>query len=123
VIAKGLLSNFDDLWSRSWNEFDFALPDCESSAAAQHRFCDAVRKIVHQNPGSILGVSSHGCVIALFLNSIDKSFSREQADKLRNPDVIKITATENGFQWDRDFNFLGLDDITTPYHATPIDFC
>lgn len=123
VIAKGLLSNFDDVWSRSWNEFDFALPDCESSAAAQRRFCEAVRKIVHQNPGSILGVSSHGCVIALFLNSIDKSFSREQADKLRNPDVIKIIATENGFQWDRDFNLSGLDDITTPYHATPIDFC
>src|SRR5262249_47891398 len=123
VIAKGLLSNFDDVWSRSWNEFDFALPDCESSAAAQRRFCEDVRKIVHQNPGSILGVSSHGSVIALFLNSIDNSFSGEQAEELRNPDAIKIMATENGFQWDGTFSLSGLDDITPPSHATPIDFC
>jgi 2,3-bisphosphoglycerate-dependent phosphoglycerate mutase len=122
VIAKGLLSNFEEVWRRSWNDFDFALPDCESSAAAQHRFCEAVREIVHQNPRSILVVSSHGSVIALFLNSIDKLFSLEQADRLRNPDVIKIIATENGFDWDRDFRLSGLDEITTPYHATPIDF-
>ena len=122
VIAKGLLSNFEDVWSRSWSDFDFALPDCESSTAAQHRFCQAVRKIVDHNIGSTLGVSSHGSVIALFLNSIDRSFLRHQADRLRNPEVIKIIATENGFHWVRDFRLSGLDDIATPYHDTPIDF-
>ena len=122
VIAKGLLTNFTEIWTRSWNDFTFALPDCESSAAAQHRFCKAVLKIIHKNPGSIVGISSHGGVIALFLNSIDKLFSREQADKLRNPDVIKVVATENAIHWDRDFVLPGLDEITTPYHTTPIDF-
>jgi len=61
-------------------------------------------------------------VIALFLNSIDNLFSQKQADKLRNPDVIKIVATENDLHWDWDFRLPGLDEITTAYHTTPIDF-
>jgi hypothetical protein len=101
---------------------------CRVAKVPRPRSADSVKLsersfIRIQDPGSVVGVSSHGSVIALFLNSIDTSFSRNQADKLRNPDVIKIIATENGFHWDRDFSLSGLADIATPYHATPIDFC
>jgi 2,3-bisphosphoglycerate-dependent phosphoglycerate mutase len=122
VVAKVLLPNFDEICMRSWDDFDFALPDCESSSAAQARFCGAVQRIFEQDQGATVAICSHGNVIALLLNHLDKSYSRQDSEKIRNPDVIKIVATEGRFLWDREFFLPGLEDIATHQIATPIDF-
>ena len=122
VISQVLLESFEEVWARSWDDFDFALPGCETSAAAQFRFCSAIQKIVHQDRGSVLGVSSHGNVIALLLNQLDRQYSRAHADRIRNPDVFKIVAGEKGLVWDRSFHLPGLESIATPQDSTPIRY-
>jgi 2,3-bisphosphoglycerate-dependent phosphoglycerate mutase len=122
VISKVLLPDFGEVWTRSWEDFDFALPGCETSAVAQSRFCNAIQRIVHRDRGSVLGISSHGNVIALFLNHIHKEYSRSHADKIRNPDVFKVTAGGEGLTWHRDFLLPGLEGISTPHESTPISF-
>lgn len=122
VISKTLLPSFEEVWNRSWEDFDFALPECETSAAAQRRFCGALQRIATAHEGSVLGISSHGNVIALFLNFIDRNFSRDHADTIRNPDVFKVRVGKDGWSWDRRFELPGLDRISTHHAETPIRF-
>jgi broad specificity phosphatase PhoE len=96
------------------------MPGCENSQSAQKRFVAAVSKTADQNPGTALGVSSHGNVIGLFLNHIDDGFHREATETLRNPDVIRVVADAGEFHWDREFRLRGLDTIATSHSATPL---
>lgn len=120
-ISFGLLDNFAEVWRDSWDDFDFALPDCESSRDAQTRVVGAVTEIVARNRGHRIGLSTHGNVLGLFLNHIDPAFGRKEADRLTNPDVIRVTADENGFTWDRDFHLPGLAEVATHPGQTPTE--
>jgi 2,3-bisphosphoglycerate-dependent phosphoglycerate mutase len=121
LVSECLIPDFEQVWARSWTDFDFRLPGCESSSAAQERFCKAVRRIVAENPGATIAISSHGNVIGLLLNHLDNSCAREQAERLMNPDVIRLVATETTLSWDRDFRLPGLRDIATTWQIIPIE--
>jgi 2,3-bisphosphoglycerate-dependent phosphoglycerate mutase len=108
------------IWKKSWEDFNFAIPECESSLEAQARFVAAVKRIVETHHGMTIGISSHGNVIALFLNHLDPSFKREHAERIRNPDVIKLTFEENSFVWHSQFVLSGIDDIATHHSETKI---
>lgn len=118
-ISFGLLDNFAEVWRNSWDDFDFALPGCESSGEAQIRFVSAVEAVVKRYPGDRIGISTHGNVLGLFLNHIDPAFGRTETDALTNPDLIRVVANAKGFIWDRDFEPAGLRDISSHPSQTP----
>lgn len=120
LISDGLIDGFQDVWRKSWIDFDFALPRCESSFSAQKRFVDAVSILRQENSGKTIAVSSHGNVIGLFLNWLDNSYGGRQAEKLTNPDVIRIIFENNLFSWDHKFLLPGLENISTNYSETII---
>lgn len=122
IVAKGLIRNFHEVWEKSWNDFDYCLPECESSAKAQSRFVGAVQELARTNRGATIGVSTHGNVIALFLNHLDRSFTRHHADKIRNPDILRIEFDGSSFSWICDFAPPGLADLATHQSATPLRF-
>ena len=121
LVIKKLTKDFGEIWSKSWEDFSFALPGCENSFDAQKRFVNAVNEIQKSNTGKTIGISTHGNVIALFLNSIDQTFSIKDADQLKNPDVIRVEVKGNRFQWDRNFRIQELDEMATDHWETPVD--
>ena len=70
-ISGGIDRNFYETWRRSWEDFSFRMPRCESSADAQTRFLAAVNGILSEPVGGTIGICSHGNVIGLLLNAID----------------------------------------------------
>ena len=120
-LANGVRIDFQEVWDRSWADFAFALPECESSFQAQNRFVRAVREITQDRSGPI-GICGHGNVMALLLNHLEPTYGREDADRLRNPDVVKLVVEEAGLRWDSEFNLPGLDDVATHARETPVDW-
>ena len=118
VLAREIVRDFQDIWRRSWDDFHFALPGGESSFDAQHRFVAAVADIFGGHSNKTIGISTHGNVMGLFINHIDRAFGREQAEGLRNPDVVRVTANDR-LVWDREFRLPGLGNIATDNKETP----
>lgn len=121
LLTHGLVDEFYEIWRRSWDDFQWALPGCETSSDSQRRFVSAVDKILSADDAKTIGVCAHGNVIALYLNRIDPSVGMEQAGKLTNPDVIRIVAQDGRLVWDRDFHLPGLGKIATNHSQTPVD--
>lgn len=121
LIAPNLTDDFASIWDKSWRDFSFALPGCESSAIAQRRFARAIVSISKANAGSTLAVSTHGNVFGLFLNYIDESNGKFETEMLRNPDVARLVCKNGHYTWDRDFRLAGLENIATHHSETPLD--
>lgn len=119
LAVKEIVRDFQEIWRRSWDDFNFSLPGCESSLDAQQRFVAAVKDIFAGCSHKTIGISTHGHVMGLFLNHIDRDFGREQADRLTNPDVVRVVARDR-LVWDREFRLPGLENIATDYKETPV---
>jgi 2,3-bisphosphoglycerate-dependent phosphoglycerate mutase len=121
LIAKDIIDGFYNIWCKSWEDFDFALPGCETSAQAQDRIVTVVSKLAVSNQGKIIALSTHGNVIGLFLNWIDNTVGRMEAENFRNPEIIKVTMNGEKFKWDKHFILSGLTVISTDHKETPIE--
>ena len=121
LITKTWVDDFHDIWCKSWEDFSFALSGCETSKSAQCRFVSAVTRISDTRESQVIAISTHGNVMGLFLNWVDRSIGREDAEKLVNPDIVKIARHDGSFSWDRTFHLKGLAGITTEHEDTPID--
>ncbi len=113
LVAKTMVDGFYEIWCRSWEDFNFALQGCESSAHAQRRFVAAVTRIADSSWDETIGISTHGNVIGLFLNSIDTTAGRHEAEQLMTPDVLRVVRQNRVFNWDRDFRLPGIEPIAT----------
>ena len=118
LVVQGIVDDFSDIWRRSWDDFNFAMPGCESSLDAQKRFVAAVEDILAGNKRETIGISAHGNVIGLFLNHIHPAFGKAEAEALTNPDVVRVLAGDR-FIWDQEFRLPGLENIATNHLETP----
>jgi len=119
-ISGGIVANFTEIWNRSWADFDYALPNRESSRAAQRRFVNAFCEVLDRSEATTLGICAHGNVIGLLLNRIDPAYGRAESEALTNPDVLRILATDGKLHWDRSFQLPGLAGLATDHSDTPI---
>jgi 2,3-bisphosphoglycerate-dependent phosphoglycerate mutase len=108
----------EEIWQKSWADFSFALPGCESSTAAQARICRAVADIAGRTR-RVSALFTHGNVIGLFLNSLDAGYGRLEAEALTNPDVIKVDYGDVDLRWDSQFRLAGLERIATAHISMP----
>jgi 2,3-bisphosphoglycerate-dependent phosphoglycerate mutase len=111
----------DHLWHRAWEDFSFCLDGGENSAAAQVRICRAIRAIA-EKAQDVTVIFTHGDVIALFLNTLSSHCGRNVAERLTNPDVLKLDWSEGTFAWDSHFRLAGLESIATDHRQTPREF-
>lgn len=119
-LGIGFDEDFWAIWRASWEDFDFARPGFETSREAQRRFAEAMAVILSKHAGKTIGVCSHGNVIGLFLNHLDARNGRETAERLTNPDVLKLRADGAAIEWDRTFRLPGLVDLVTDPADTPL---
>lgn len=118
-LLFGWMDDFNDHWARVWNDFHYALPNCETAHQAQSRFVTALLNICQNSSESILGISTHGAVIGLFLNHLSSHFNLKETKKLRNLEILKLSFNKNSFTWDQAFSLKDLDGIASPHHETP----
>ena len=121
-ITIGLRPDFEAVMARSWREFSYALPGCESSEEAQRRMRPAIERIVGRHSGRTVAVCSHGNAISLFLHSLDTAFGIDGMKAIRNPDVVRILADGDGMRRDAAFELDGLADIATDHRDSPLEW-
>ena len=121
-IINSLRTDFSDIWQRAWEDFSFALPDCESHGEAQKRFLAAVGSILLESSGKTIAICAHGAVIGLLLHAIEPHSGRQQADVLTNPDVLCVDIHGDNWTWDRAFKLPGLSQVVSHHTETPIDW-
>ncbi len=119
-VVQKVVKDFKSIWLKSWSDFDFKMPECESSREAQNRFVSAVKGLANDNEGRTIAVSTHGNVLGLFLNYIDSKHAIQTAEKITNPDVLRVFFDQNQFKWDESFCLPGLDQITSHHDQTPV---
>lgn len=100
-LLDGRVPDYRALLRQTWQDFEFAAPGGESNSACQRRVVAAVHDIISKHSEYTLLLVSHGNAIAIFLNSIDRSFGYEGWAAMKNPDLFKIEATDGGFVWNR----------------------
>jgi 2,3-bisphosphoglycerate-dependent phosphoglycerate mutase len=105
--------DWDTVWKRAWADFDFAFPDGESSRQAQARMYEATLDVVRASRARTLALASHGNVIGLLLQHIDRRFAFEHACAIRNPDVLRITYDGAALRWDAEFTLGALAAFAT----------
>jgi 2,3-bisphosphoglycerate-dependent phosphoglycerate mutase len=87
-LVDGFAADFAALVERSFAEPDFALPGCESAAAAQRRVVAAIAPLARAD--QTIAIGSHGQLISLFLNARDPGFGFAQWQAMPFPDVIIV---------------------------------
>lgn len=119
-VVPGWCLDFTEVWRRSWEDFSYAVEGCESSWTCRSRMAAAVEAIVARHPGETLGLGSHGNAIALFLHYADPSVNITDAERIRNPDILRVEHAEGRFRWDRSFSAgKELDLLATDFRDTP----
>ena len=119
-IAGVWMSDFRDVWRRSWADFSYALAGGETSWVCRERITAAIAAIVARHPGETIGCGSHGNAIGLFLNHVDPAFGVVEASALRTPEITRVRHRDGAFAWDRDFApGAPLDALATDFARTP----
>jgi len=101
-LAAGSDNWLEEL-KKTWDDFDYHLPDGESSAICQARVRLCILEILKQSQGHKIAVGSHGNAIGLLLNSIDPAFRFAQWQAMGNPHVYKVVWDGTGLRWDKSF--------------------
>jgi 2,3-bisphosphoglycerate-dependent phosphoglycerate mutase len=104
-LKEDFVEDFLEVLRQTWLDFEFALPNCESSRDCQDRIRGCIDGLVAEHSGENVLVSSHGNAIGLFLNALDSTFGFDEWSRLRNPDMFKIDYTDDTPKWDRSFVF------------------
>ncbi|HZF31497.1 MAG TPA: histidine phosphatase family protein [Gammaproteobacteria bacterium] len=112
-FTRDPVHDWDTLWKKVWSDFDFAFPDGESSRQAQARMYEATLQVVTTSVARTLAISSHGNVIGLLLQHIDRRFAFEHACAIRNPEVLRVTFDGASLRWDADFSLDALASFAT----------
>jgi 2,3-bisphosphoglycerate-dependent phosphoglycerate mutase len=119
-IAAGWISDFRDVWRRSWEDFSYALDGGESSWSCRQRIAVAVDTIVARHPGEIIGLGSHGNAIALFLHYVDPTFTVADASAIRTPEISRVVHRDGRFVWERAFSAGPVfEALATDFRETP----
>jgi 2,3-bisphosphoglycerate-dependent phosphoglycerate mutase len=119
-IASGWISDFRDVWRRSWEDFSYALDGGESSWTCRKRVVAAVEAIVARHPGETIGLGSHGNAIGLFLNYVDPTFGMIEATHIRTPEISRVVHCDGRFVWERDFSAgPAFEALATDFRETP----
>ena len=86
------LREFDQMIKQAWQSPDSSpAGGGESNVHAQKRGVDVLNKIVARHPGHHIVVSTHGNLLALILNGLDRAYDYEFWRHLSFPDVYRLT--------------------------------
>lgn len=117
-LCSGFRDDWYDLIKKTWSDFTYSLPNCESSVDCQRRIQVCLTDLVTRYAGMTIAVCSHGNAIGLFLNSIEPRFGFEHWENMKTPDLFWITWRNGCPEWRID-SLKGSADQTHASDAPP----
>jgi len=120
LLSETPIRGLEPIWAKSWEDFAFALPGCETSHEATARFVAAIDAVLGESSEETIAVCTHGNVIGLFLHHLDPAYGREEAERITNPDVLRIRVDGTACNWDVGFILPGLETIASN-HGDPTE--
>ena len=106
TISEHRIDNWMDYIKGSYNDPELAAPTGESANDVIQRAWPVIQS-AFESDFQLPLLSTHGQWISLVLNSIDPTFGFEGWQQLRNPDLIELSADQNGRV---SFHKINLDD-------------
>jgi 2,3-bisphosphoglycerate-dependent phosphoglycerate mutase len=101
---QSMVENWQDLIEKAWNDFDFALPNCESGFSCQDRMSNCISGLVTAHPGKTLLMSSHGNALSLYLTKLNSNFGYAGWQTMKNPDLFRIIFDGDSPRWDKTYS-------------------
>jgi 2,3-bisphosphoglycerate-dependent phosphoglycerate mutase len=100
-LKEQFVEDHRSLNKKAWQDFSFALPNCESGHSCQCRIASCISRLEKANRGQRILVSSHGNAIGLYLNTIDPTFGFDAWERMKNPDLYKLVIVDGIPDWDK----------------------
>jgi 2,3-bisphosphoglycerate-dependent phosphoglycerate mutase len=85
------LREFEQMIKQAWQSPGISPAGGESNVHAQTRGLDVLHKIVARHPRQHIVVATHGNLLALMLNGLDRSYGYKFWRHLSFPDVYRLT--------------------------------
>ena len=100
-LSSGPLDDFRAVLEATWLDFDLALPGGESSAAAQRRVTDAIRRIAARADRRSVVIATHGNALSLFLHTLDARVNFAFWNRMSLPDVYAVETRSDTWSYRR----------------------
>jgi 2,3-bisphosphoglycerate-dependent phosphoglycerate mutase len=98
-LSAGMIDNWLEELEKTWIDFDYKLPNGESSNECQARVFQAITNSMIDVGDEVIAISSHGNAISLFLNKVDPKFNFDFWRNLQNPDVFGLKFTNETYEF------------------------
>ena len=85
------LSAFEEMIKEAWQSPDVGPPGVESNVHARARGVDVLRKLVGRHPDQHIVIATHGNLMALMMNGLDRSYDYDFWRRLSFPDIYRLT--------------------------------
>lgn len=89
-IADNSVENFDEVISKYWKDYDFAIQDGETSNFAQNRGVQSLKNVLNKYYGHNIVIGTHGNIMVLIMNYFDGRYHYDFWKSLSMPDIYKL---------------------------------
>lgn len=94
VLSAEPVSDFEQAIVRVWEEPAFSWRGGESNLDAQSRGIRALQTVLQQYKGKNIAISTHGNIMVLMMNAMDKRYDYSFWKQLDMPDIYKLSFHE-----------------------------
>ncbi|MUT65685.1 histidine phosphatase family protein [Paenibacillus sp. NEAU-GSW1] len=91
LLSEKPVEDFDLAIAKVWKDFSFAWEGGESSTDAQNRGFRALERVLYEYEGKNIAIGTHGNIMALMMNVLDKRFDFDFWKQLDMPDIYKLS--------------------------------
>ncbi|WP_340021370.1 histidine phosphatase family protein [Paenibacillus sp. FSL K6-1096] len=95
VLSAEPMTDFGHAMAKVWEDVSFAWPGGESNLVAQKRGVQALYRVLHQYKGNTIAVATHGNIMVLIMNALDKRYDYNFWRQLEMPDIYKLSFHED----------------------------
>ncbi|MEC0244832.1 histidine phosphatase family protein [Paenibacillus chitinolyticus] len=91
LLSEKPLNDFDIAIAKVWEEYSFSWEGGESNVVAQDRGVRALEKVLERYEGKNIAIGTHGNIMVLIMNYLDKRFDYTFWKRLSMPDIYKLS--------------------------------
>ncbi|AIQ56240.1 histidine phosphatase family protein [Paenibacillus borealis] len=91
LLSSGPVSNFGQAITKVWENPSFAWEGGESNLVAQSRGVRALHRVLQHYKGSNAVIGTHGNIMVLIMNALDKRYDYGFWKQLDMPDIYKLS--------------------------------
>lgn len=91
LLSEKPLNDFDSAIAKVWEDYSFSWEGGESNVVAQNRGVRALEKVLERYEGKNIAIGTHGNIMVLIMNYLDKRFDFTFWKQLDMPDIYKLS--------------------------------